>query len=147
MMSHLRHQKTTRIGKKISSRNNNDVSATEPDFSNQILVTNHVLTTPKVGDHNKKRKSKHVTPERVTEKDRYSVTKRGLKKNHHKKKVTHDNSKYITLSENEYGIFLSLMKTKSELKSFNEEIMVNVEDHQKKIITFLCSTKMIQEAK
>ena len=51
------------------------LSAVEPTFSNQSLITNYVLKTPKVGDYSKKRKSEYVTPKRVAKKDRDSMTK------------------------------------------------------------------------
>ena len=40
----------------------------------------------------------------------------------------HEFSNQTTLSEKEHGRFLSLMKTKSELKTFDDEIAAKVED-------------------
>ena len=50
------------------------LSTAEPTFSNQILKTNHILKTPKVGDQFKKLKYENVTPKRVAKKYRDSMT-------------------------------------------------------------------------
>ena len=84
----------------ISSITDEDsLSVTKPNFSNQILITNCVLTTPKVVDHSKKRKCEHVNPKRVAKKDMDYMTK--TEKNEEKSSIKNicKHSKHINLSE------------------------------------------------